>query len=123
MSKDMKLIMESFRGFLNEITDEGYVVATALQAAEARTDLTPQRFAQDLLKMDAAAARTQLLGYLDNKVDRFYLTNLPEEELKAELNYIATGSREPNAVPKAAPKPAPKPTSDIPPDQPPPTAK
>ena len=118
MSKDMKLIMESFRSFVNEVTEEGYVVATALQAAEARTDLAPQRFAQDLLKMDLAAARTQLLGYLDNKVDRFYLTNLPDKELKAELNHIATGPRAAKPAPKPAPKPVPKPTPNIPPDIP-----
>ncbi len=124
----MKLIMESFRNFVNEQTEEGYVVAKALEVAYARTDLPPQRFAQNLLKMDAPTARDELLGYLENPVHRTYLTNLPDKELKAELNYIATGSREPNAAPKPTPEVPTSPAApvkkkiNIPIDQPPPPA-
>ena len=134
MSKDMKLIMESFRGFTKEIQNEagmsdpdipmsvsagginedGYVVATALQQIEQEGEggaFSAKSQAKKLLAMDEQEIKRQLEPYLYSKAERGALANLSKDDLDAELRYIATGSREIAQPKKMAP--------NIPLDQPP----
>ena len=144
MSKDMKLIMESFRGFTKEIqneagmsdpdipmsvsdggiNEEGYVVAIALQQIEHEggSAFSAKSQAKKLLAMDEQEIKRQLEPYLYSKADRGALANLSKDDLDAELRYIAAGSRQITQPKKIAPNIQPQPKKIapyIPPDQPP----
>ena len=96
MSNKMKLIMERFNNFINErINENGYVVAQALKSIENEGGpaFSSKSQAESLLSKSEQEIKKSLEPYLYADADRQALASLSEEDLKAELQLIATGKR------------------------------
>ena len=112
----MKLIMERFKNFVNErINEAGYVVGRALESIENEggPDFSAQSQAESLLSKSEQEIKKSLEPYLTADADRQALASLSGEDLKAELQFIATGKR-------PVKPPVKKKVPNIPLDQPPP---
>lgn len=126
MSKNMKLIMESFRGFakeiqkenLNETNDWLFLIHQALGSQEDENWGPPSVNAKKLLSLDPAQRKKSLEPWLVNQLHKDALARyISDSDLEEELRSITTGAqpvKEPVKEPVKKPK-----QIEIPQDDPP----